>query len=647
MLTLATWFLLVNGLAWLAARLLAPTLAALPDRGAGLSKVLGVLGLGLFAWAQSAVGLGGSVRAAWVAVALAVVLAAGRRSARAGSPPSPRHAALVAEGLFLGVFLGLAACRSLTPDIIGGEKWMDFGLLNATMRADALPPIDPWFSGEPVNYYYFGYVGWALVATMSATPPAVAYNLTLATLGAQLASAAFSVVLALTGRVALAAGGALLLVSGGSLALLAQPALWSARPDFFATTRVVAGAITEFPVFALTWGDLHPHVMNAPLVVAFVGLLASWLGGRRTAATAGLAGAVLGGLALTSPWDAPLVAGLTLLLLLPRPAVPLRRRLAGVAVVAIASALVCAPFFTSFVAPPIELAWTTTRSSPAALALAAGPWLVPVAFWLISRGLVSDDAARAASGPTSRLAVGLGVLALAAWAIPEVVYLDDAYESPYDRMNTVFKLHWQAVLYAGLLVPLAWQGALAMGARWRFVVVAALGALAAAQLAFPAAWTLVHARAGWRAPTLDGHRYLRERVPSVFDAVTFFQRETRGQPVIAEATGDSYGFASRISANTGVATVLGWRGHEALWRGHSRWHGHLAERERALDDIYTGSDAEAWRAIRRYGVRFVVVGGVERARYPTIDEARWTRLGRLVLASGALRVYEIAAESRP
>ncbi len=646
MLTLATWFLFVNGLAWLAARLLAPALAALPDRGAGLSKVLGMLGLGLFAWAQTAVGLGVSVRATWVAVVLAVVFAAGRRTARADGPRPPRHAALVAEGLFLGVFLGFAACRSLTPDIIGGEKWMDFGLLTATMRADALPPIDPWFSGEPVNYYYFGYVGWALVATMSATPPAVAYNLTLATIGAQLASAAFSVVLALTGRVALAAAGALLLVSGGSLALLAQPALWSARPDFFATTRVMAGAITEFPFFALTWGDLHPHVMNAPLVVAFVGLLASLLGGRRTVATPWLAGAVLGGLALTSPWDAPLVAGLTLLLLLPRPAVPLRRRLAGVAIVAIVSALVCAPFFTSFVAPPIELAWTTTRSSPAALALAAGPWLVPVVFCLVSSGLVSGDATRAASG-ASHLAVGLGLLALVAWAIPEVVYLDDAYEPPYDRMNTVFKLHWQAVLCAGLIVPLAWQRAPAMGPRWRRVAVATLGTLAVAQLAFPAAWTLVHARAGWRAPTLDGHRYLRERVPSVFDAVTFFQRETRGQPVIAEATGDSYGLASRISANTGVTTVLGWRGHEALWRGHPRWHGQLAERERALDDIYTGSDADAWRAVRRYGVRFVVVGGVERARYPAIDEARWTRLGRLVLASGALRVYEIAAEREP
>jgi len=40
-----------------------------------------------------------------------------------------------------------------------------------------------------------------------------------------------------------------------------------------------------------------------------------------------------------------------------------------------------------------------------------------------------------------------------------------------------------------------------------------------------------------------------------------------GQPVIVEAQGDSYTDYARISANTGLPTILGWTVHEWLWRG--------------------------------------------------------------------------------
>jgi len=658
-LTIATWWLLVNGLAWLTVHLFGPVLAPLPDRGVGLSKTLGLLLLAIAVWAIAAVGVPVSVTTVWIVVAAAAcalaVVPRRARSAEAGAASRP--AVLVAETIFLGTFLVFALLRSLTPDILGGEKWMDFALLNAAMRAETFPPVDPWFAGEPVNYYHFGYFSWGLAARVSATLPAVAYNLALATIAAQLASGVFSIGFALTGRLALAVGGALLVAFGGSFALLAQPEFWAGRPNLFGATRILEGAITEFPFFSLTWGDLHPHLMNAPLVVAFVALLMRLTGpGRSHLATAVLAGAVAGAMASTSPWDAPLLAGLGLCLLLftPRVETTLARRLAEAGIVAATAGLVCLPFVASFVAPPLDLALTRERSSPMAFALSAGPWLVPVCLWLgwriLDRQPLGDaDGTRApAAFRRHTLPVGLALVALIAWAIPEVVHLDDSYGPPYDRMNTVFKLHWLAVLCAAPIVPLAWQRALSLGGSWRRNVgVLVLGACLAGQTVFPAAWLAIHARTLWRQPTLDGHRYLRERVPTVYETVTFFRTQTVGQPVIVEATGDSYGFASRVSANTGVPTILGWRGHQALWRGDARWANRLDEREQAIDDIYLGPDADTWRALRRYQVRYVVVGGAERARYPDLDEARWRRFGRLTFQSGPMLVYEIADDRAP
>ena len=42
-----------------------------------------------------------------------------------------------------------------------------------------------------------------------------------------------------------------------------------------------------------------------------------------------------------------------------------------------------------------------------------------------------------------------------------------------------------------------------------------------------------------------------------------------GQPVVLEASGDSYkDYDNRVSAMTGLSTVLGWYVHEWLWRNN-------------------------------------------------------------------------------
>ena len=94
---------------------------------------------------------------------------------------------------------------------------MDFSFFNAVMRAGTLPPYEPWFAGVDLNYYYYGYYLIAVLTHLTATPTAIAYNLSMAAIPALTLTAAFSVVYNLTRRLRWALAGVI------TLGLLANP----------------------------------------------------------------------------------------------------------------------------------------------------------------------------------------------------------------------------------------------------------------------------------------------------------------------------------------------------------------------------------------------------------------------------------------
>ena len=91
------------------------------------------------------------------------------------------------------LFVAYVWLRGYTPQILGTEKPMDVAFLASSTRAVTIPPPDPWFAGEPINYYYLGYLLHGAIGRLSGVSPEIGFNLALATIFSTTAVAAFGV----------------------------------------------------------------------------------------------------------------------------------------------------------------------------------------------------------------------------------------------------------------------------------------------------------------------------------------------------------------------------------------------------------------------------------------------------------------------
>src|SRR5207248_2969372 len=96
------------------------------------------------------------------------------------------------DALFFGTFLFFTLLRFFRPEVYWGEKPMDFAFLNALYRTVTLPPPEPWFSGFPLHYTYFGHFVVATIGKALSIHPAVMFNLGIATIAALTAAALYA-----------------------------------------------------------------------------------------------------------------------------------------------------------------------------------------------------------------------------------------------------------------------------------------------------------------------------------------------------------------------------------------------------------------------------------------------------------------------
>jgi YYY domain-containing protein len=278
------------------------------------------------------------------------------------------RASLEVAAVFTVAFLFMIAIRSVTPAIAPlpiaiGEKFLDFGLIQTSLRADALPPEDMWFAGEPVRYHYGGHLLTALLTVLTGTASRFAYNLALAGFYATLVTGAYGIAGTIAAEYdvhprAAAGLGAFFVGIAGNLHTAGLVAAWL-LPDsivgaipgldpggavvswtpadfwYFDASRIVPvhpgdpdatfSAATEFPLLAWLNGDLHAHMMSQPFMLLAVALLFAYWQADEPDRTRPLLIAlppVVGLVAMINLWSLPTALGLTALVVALAPGDP-------------------------------------------------------------------------------------------------------------------------------------------------------------------------------------------------------------------------------------------------------------------------------------------------------------------------------------
>ena len=173
------WLLTVQALGLAVLPLTVRVFNGLPDRGYGLTRVVGLVVVGWLAYLTAMLGftayVGGTVAVIGVLAGGSFWVAWGRECLAA---VRSRVRLIVAEEAIFLAILGLGTfVRAYNADIVGQEKFMDYAFVNALLRTTTLPADDMWLAGFSMPYYYLGYLLVGLPAKIAQTPGPVAYSM--------------------------------------------------------------------------------------------------------------------------------------------------------------------------------------------------------------------------------------------------------------------------------------------------------------------------------------------------------------------------------------------------------------------------------------------------------------------------------------
>lgn len=604
--------------------------------------------LGWVPWALAALRLMPFDSAALAGLALLLVV-----GPRLGAAPPTGRSTLFAALAFAGLFwLGLAQ-RLEQAALSGLEKFTDMGFLAAAMRSEFMPPADAWYAGATINYYYVGQAMAAAWGHLAGTGPDNAYQIAMATLFALTGLGVWRITTTLArpagSRIASALGAlaaALTLYGGNFHAVLYQWFRWAMPATneayYFADSTRFVGfdpdapdkAFTEFPAYSFSVGDLHAHV--AALPVFFLGLmlllaiLHRGLQGKAPHWMQAVAfGWVLGLCASINSWDVAilgliaLLTGLAVLAQTPRRAMLDSLGLASV-LIAASAFVTAAPFLGHFepFASGIEAA--PNRTPLWQLLVLYSHAILPALLYGVILWRV----------PATRRHWAIGLLFIAALiliVLPELVIVRDIYGLDFARANTMFKLTFRA--QSLLIIASVAALSLAAVAGRRFVAAALLAALPLVSLLAYAPHIFI-----WPSTIerLDGLAFLGDERGLIEAARTL---PLAPGEALVEASGPAFGRTARVSAMTGQPAVVGWPAHEWLWRNDAD---RPNRRSHLVSVFYTTEDAAMRCAIvRRFRIRYAILGRVEREHYESLNEAGVTGLGPVIHAGPGWSIVQV------
>ncbi len=558
-----------------------------------------------------------------------------------------------------------------------GERLRDYALLSSANRSP-INLTDPWLHGYGLNYYAYWYRFGHFLSSILGIGTPETYN--------QLQSLTYAVFLTTIYRIctrflswsALSAAFSALLIGFGSnvegiVSILQKSDNW------WGPSRVIPGAIHEFPVWSFLLGDLHPHFLNLAGIPALLLLLLHTVS-TTTVSKNLLSKLITGALFLicgalftynANAWEVPiwglLVGGLmlswvisdreqlsTLRNLLPQ-TLKSRGLWLGVGISALLSYslwhssrnILPNSFPISWVEPPIPrttfIEFMRHWGIPVALILSACatipnhtilalsfaaiaigtlysttvlPLLFVILILLIGRFIATLWSNSTKLNLGERMLTVCVISAIILCLIPEFMFLNDPYGGENERMNTIFKIYSSNWLLFQL-------GALFLFRESVYKKLAFSQTLKystyAISLLICCAFFL-HTRtlrATKTQSSVAAYGSLASAEDNFPGSANTIQF-LRAQPgsVVLEAQGNAYDWTSFVSTLSDKDAYLGWANHVNLL---IREYGEIARREKITTQFYTSTSCQERRLIlSQEKINFAVVGMLEEKKHPEV-----------------------------
>lgn len=278
--------------------------------------------------------------------------------------------------------------------------------------------------------------------------------------------------------------------------------------------------------------------------------------------------------------------------------------------------------------------------------------------WAFATGALAVHSRRSPAAAIALLATFGTLLIYGA----ELLLVRDVFFEGIPRLNTVFKLTYQAWTLLAIAGALGFVATLAAALRRDLAARVALvpvGFLIVLSFAFVLGAVPNRTGGFSNESDIDGLSFLARNDPDEYALTRWIAANTSPGEVIIEASGRrweageggpalqrdgvSYTDAGRIASRTGRATPIGWYSHEVQWRGTTpEKREALGRRQDAVDAIYlAGNPADALATIREFDADYVVVGSVEQSLYPEAHRADLDAFLDLAFESGSYRIYRV------
>jgi len=336
------WWLALEVLGLVCFPLVSRICTNLKDKGYSISKLVGLVVLTFLVWILSSLT---RLQFGYVSILISFLLLAafclyfGRKHLKLSE--WPRKSIMVSEAVFAVAFVGFVLVMVGKPDIYfgGADFFMDYAFMGSILRGGYFPPVDPWYAGEAMSYYYGGHLITAILTMVTRVPPSIAFNIAVAMFFGLAVAASYGLGFNLTRRNLYGVVAALLVCIAGYLtgtyqlighlfdtdimgaSHIGAPNIieWMLNFDFWGAPWLIPYAMAQYPYYLFLAGTLHAFMMSIPFQVMFIMLLFALLKRSRFSEKIGRSDTLLdifvlsltlGFFSILNTWEYPVYAAL-------------------------------------------------------------------------------------------------------------------------------------------------------------------------------------------------------------------------------------------------------------------------------------------------------------------------------------------------